>query len=83
MQVVVQVLSGSLISANLYMFLFFFFDGSLRKRRRMDRLNSFQFVKFEKCWSLCVTFGEDSDSNSINIDFMKSFLKSRFIITIL
>lgn len=49
----------------------------------MDRLNSFQFVKFEKCWSLCVTFGEDSDSNSINIDFMKSLLKSRFIITIL
>lgn len=46
MQVVVQlVLSGSLISANLYVFLFFFFFFETRffeeEKDAMDRLNSF------------------------------------------
>lgn len=84
-QVVVQlVLSGSLISANLYVFLFFFFFFETRffeeEKDAMDRLNSFNLSNLKNV-ALCFS-GKIFDETNSN-DFMKSLLTSHFIITIL
>lgn len=78
------VLSGSLISANLYVFLFFFFFFETRffekEKDAMDRLNSFNLSNLKNV-ALCFSGKIFDETNSI--DFMKSVLTSRFIITIL